>query len=125
MMGPSPDFDVTEFFMSKLTIAAFALLGGLMAGPALAQDAGGYPPGMSAADIDKLERAETERLNNAVLERDARTVAANEAEAARFVREQAEFEAARAAHDRAQAQYEAEAAAAEAARVRYEAEMAR
>jgi multidrug efflux pump subunit AcrA (membrane-fusion protein) len=111
--------------MSSLRIAALALFAGMMAGPALAQDTGGYPPGMGVAEIEARERAETERLNNAVLERDARIVAANEAEAARFVREQAEFEAAHAAHAQAQAQYEADVAAADAARARYEADMAR
>ncbi|MBN8553498.1 MAG: hypothetical protein J0L52_11460 [Caulobacterales bacterium] len=111
--------------MSPLRIAALALFVAMIAGPALAQDTGGYPPGLSAADIDKLERAETERLNNAVLERDAQIVAANEAETARFEREQAEFEAARAAHAQAQAEYEAEAAATAAAQARYEAELAR
>lgn len=45
MMGPSPYVDAMEFVMSKLRIAALALFAGLVAGPALAQDTGGYPPG--------------------------------------------------------------------------------
>ena len=111
--------------MSPLKLASAAALACALAGPALAQDTGGYPPGTSVAEIEAREQAETVRLNNAVLERDAQVVAANEAEAARFAAAQADYEAAQAAHARATAQYEAESAAAAAAQARYEAEMAR
>ena len=110
--------------MSPLKLAAAAALACAIGGPALAQETGGYPPGTSVADIEAREQAETVRLNNAVLERDARVVAANEAEAARFAADQADYEAEMAAHDAATARYEAEAAAVAAAQARYEAEMA-
>ena len=110
--------------MSLIKLAALTVLAGAIAAPTLAQDTGGYPPGTSVAEIEALERAETVRLNNAVLERDAQVVAANDAEAARFAAAQADYEAAQASHARAVAQYEADAAAAEAAQARYEAEMA-
>jgi len=108
----------------SIKIAVFATLATLAAGPVLAQQTGGYPPGVTAAEIEAREQAETVRLNNAVLERDAQAVAANEAEAARFAAAQAEHQAAVAAHDQAEAQYQADVAAADAARARYEAEMA-
>ena len=110
--------------MSALKIAALAGFASILAGPAFAQQTGGYPPGTPAAEIEALEQAETVRLNNAVLERDAAVVAANEAEAQRFARDQARFSAEQRAHAEAQARYEAELAAAEAAQARYEAEMA-
>lgn len=110
--------------MTSFKLALFAIFAGLAAGPTLAQQTGGYPPGASAAEIEALEQAETARLNNAILERDAQIVAANEAEAARFAAAQAEHQAAIAAHNQAAARYEAEVAAAEAAQARYEAEMA-
>lgn len=111
--------------MTPLKLAATSLLYWGLASHAMAQDTGGYPPGTTVEEIEALEQAETVRLNNAVLERDARIVAANEAEAERFAQDQAAFEAAQAEHARAQAQYEAELAAAQAAQARYEAEMAR
>lgn len=111
--------------MSPFNLLAASLLACAVAGPTLAQQTGGYPPGTTAAEIEAREQAETARLNNAVLERDALVVAANEAEATRFAAEQAAFEAAQAEHASAQAQYEAELAAAQAAQARYEAEMAR
>lgn len=111
--------------MTPLKFAAAGVLCLSLSGPVMAQDTGGYPPGTTADEIEAYEQAETVRLNNAVLERDARVVAANEAEAQRFAQDQAAFEAAQAEHARAQAQYEAELAAAQAAQARYEAEMAR
>lgn len=111
--------------MTPLKLAAAGVLCLSLASPVMAQDTGGYPPGTTVDEIEAFEQAETVRLNNAVLERDARIVAANEAEAQRFAQDQAAFEAAQAEHARAQAQYEAELAAAQAAQARYEAEMAR
>ena len=110
--------------MSPIKIATLASFACVLASPAFAQQTGGYPPGTPVSEIEAHERAETVRLNNAVLERDAAVVAANEAEAARFARDQAEFGAAQDDHARAQARYEAELAAAQAAQARYEAEMA-
>ncbi|WP_296819204.1 hypothetical protein [Brevundimonas sp.] len=117
--------------MSRPVFFAAAALACAVAAPAAAQVTGGYPPGTSVAEIEARERAETARLNQAVLDRDAQIVAANEAAAARFAREQAEFEAAQRAHADAQARYRAEVQAVEAAQAahaaaqaRYEAEMA-
>lgn len=110
--------------MSAIRIATLAGFACVLASPALAQQTGGYPPGTPVAEIEAREQAETVRLNNAVLERDAAVVAANEAEAARFAQAQAEFGAAQQAHAQAQARYEAELAAAQTAQARYEAEMA-
>lgn len=110
--------------MTSPKLIVFVALAGLAAGPAMAQQTGGYPPGASAAEIEALEQAETVRLNNAELERDAQFVAASEAETARFEAAQSEHEAAVAAYGRATAQYDAEVAASEAAQARYEAEMA-
>ena len=110
--------------MSSSRIATVVVFAGMLAGPALAQDTGGYPPGATVEEIEALEQAETARLNDAVLARDAQIVAANEAEDARFEQAQAQYEDARAEHARAQARYEAELAAAQAAQARYDAEMA-
>lgn len=124
-MPEGPFANPREIVMSSLKIAALALFAGMIAGPVFAQDTGGYPPGMSVTEIEAREQAETARLNNAVLERDAQIVASNQAAEAEFAQDQAAFAAAQAEHDRAQAQYEAELAAAQAEQARYEAEMAR
>ncbi len=112
--------------MSRTQLLAAAAFACVIGAPAVAsaQVTGGYPPGTPVAEIEARERAETARLNQAVLERDAQVVAANAAEAERFAEAQARFEAAQRAHAEAQARYEAEAAAANAAQARYEAEMA-
>lgn len=110
--------------MSALKIAALAGFACVLAGPAFAQQTGGYPPGTPVSEIEARERAETVRLNNAVLERDAAVAAANEAEALRFAQDQSRFAAEQRAHAADVARYEAELAAAQAAQARYEAEMA-
>lgn len=110
--------------MTTFKLALLATLTGLAAGPALAQQTGGYPPGASAAEIEAREQAETIRLNNAAIEREAQVMAADEAEAAQFAAAQADHEAALAAHNQATVRHQAEVAAADAAQARYEAEMA-
>lgn len=106
-------------------LAAAAFTAALFApGLAMAQVDGGYPPGTTVAEIERLERAETERLNNEVLARDAQTVASNQASQTQADMAQAEYRAAQSAYAEAQARYEAEAAAVAEAQARYEADMA-
>lgn len=90
--------------MLSAKFVAIAILAAAGPTAALAQVTGGYPPGTSVAEIEARERAETARLNQEVLARDAEIVAQNEAEAERY-------RAAQAAHAEAVATAESQNAA--------------